>query len=385
MLGIARYMARPNKDGLDYFSIDIDIFDDHKILLAQELVDPTGNNPSYRLILPYIAIRLLREIYKDGYYIEWNKDKCLTLSMQIGNGITLSLLDNFTNCLVESGFFNYNIYNSYGVLTSKGVQKRWYYVVKKLNRKNIIINSNYELLTFEKELCNNKNKETPKSSKETPKSSKETPSNEQVMPTINISSSSLYNKGINSNNSIDNTNSIDNDDEKEKSSKETPKSSKETPKSSKETPKSSKETPKSSKNNGVDIQGPELNGFHPVEYLVEVYFKSNSFSSTREQVAQTNHMDLDVLRDWAEAFNRYLISDGTTIKQKNDWPRHFRNWLNLQNKNLNPNNLFNEKSIENGQPKPKNTENGNIKGHQPFSMESAIEKSNILFSKNRNT
>lgn len=138
-----------------------------------------------------------------------------------------------------------------------------------------------------------------------------------------------------------------------------------------------------SENKRIDLNGPPLNGFHDVEHLLEIYFTSNSMIRTREQVAMAMHMDENTLRDWGNSFNRYLISEGTTLKQREDWPKHFRRWLNLQNKNINPNTLFNEKSIENGKPESKPAaEHGNIKGHQPISWESIVSKANKLTGKN---
>ncbi len=54
-------MARPFKQGLDYFPIDVDIFDDAKI---KEL------NFKYGYLGEIIYIRLLTLIYRNGYYIE---------------------------------------------------------------------------------------------------------------------------------------------------------------------------------------------------------------------------------------------------------------------------------------------------------------------------
>ena len=291
-------MGRPNKEGLDYFPLDIDIFEDHKILLAQELVDPEGDAHFLRLLLPYVAIRLLREIYHNGYYMRWNKEECLTLSAKIRHGITISILDKITSCLIKTGFFSSYIYNTYNILTSKGIQERWLNVVKDSNRKLKSILPEYELYTY-------------------------------------AISSSANNDPLSANN-----------DKKTES---------------------------------------EV-GFYDVDYLLKNYFTSSSYARTREQVAMISHMDEQTLQDWSKAFNRFLISEGTTQKQKSDWPKHFKRWLNLQNKNQNPNILFNEKSVENGNgAKQQFANNGPVKGHQPFSMESVLRKTDKLFGKDGNS
>ncbi len=359
-------MGRDAKEGLDYFSIDMDLFEDHKIILAQELVDPSGNDVRSRLLTPYIAVRLLREIYMKGYYIDWRGTQSLTLSTKIGNGITMVFLNIVANCLIESGFFNKDMYVKYNILTSHGIQKRWKLIVTKLNRKNCVIKSEYKLYTFEK---SNPILEMPKSSKEMTNSGEEMPMNEQESATINISLSLVSNNSSNDGNSINNTlitdyisNNIDNENNEE---------------SSKEIPKSSKEIPKSSK----EIQNI---GYMDIEHWLEVYFSTNSMIKTRETVAMMNSMEISILRDWGDAFNRFLISEGTFEKTQSDWNRHFKNWLNLRDKDQNPKNLFNENHKQNGKS---TTDSGssdakfNGKGHQPFSWESAIGKADKLFGK----
>ena len=163
-------MGRHTKEGLDYFPVDIDIFGDHKILYAQELVDPDGTNPMQRLLIPYVAIRLLAEIYKQGYYIEWNKAKCLTMASSIGHGITINSMRNFTQCLIDSEFFSTKLYHEFEILTSAGIQKRWLFIVKSSNRKKVSILPEYELLTLQKKFCT---EEIAKSTEEIAKSQEE--------------------------------------------------------------------------------------------------------------------------------------------------------------------------------------------------------------------
>ena len=54
-------MARPRKQGLDYFPMDVDIFDDAKML---------DLNFKYGYLGEIIYIRLLTMIYDNGYYLE---------------------------------------------------------------------------------------------------------------------------------------------------------------------------------------------------------------------------------------------------------------------------------------------------------------------------
>lgn len=58
-------MPRQQKPGLSYFPLDVDFFTDNKIRILRARF---GNNG----IAVYIY--LLCEIYKKGYYMEWNDD-----------------------------------------------------------------------------------------------------------------------------------------------------------------------------------------------------------------------------------------------------------------------------------------------------------------------
>lgn len=94
---------------------------------------------------------------------------------------------------------------------------------------------------------------------------------------------------------------------------------------------------------------------YEVGEFLEVYFKSPKYSVTREQLGMANHMDLDMLREWAKAFNIYLITSGTdltpdgkTVKGESDWAKHFKFWLQKQDKNQNPRELHTKTHTQNG-------------------------------------
>lgn len=71
-------MARPIKPGLEYFSLDVDIFEDDKIFDLQNEYGPLGE---------VIYLRLLCLIYKNGYYYRFDSlDKLAGLLIKsIGN------------------------------------------------------------------------------------------------------------------------------------------------------------------------------------------------------------------------------------------------------------------------------------------------------------
>ena len=58
-------MARQQKAGLDYFPLDVNIFSDNKIRILKARYGVNGVS---------VYIYLLCEIYKNGYYMQWNDD-----------------------------------------------------------------------------------------------------------------------------------------------------------------------------------------------------------------------------------------------------------------------------------------------------------------------
>ncbi|WP_094607226.1 hypothetical protein SPSIL_057610 [Sporomusa silvacetica DSM 10669] len=107
-------MARPNKEGLDYFSLDTDIIGDDKIKLIKAKHGLTGFA---------IVILLLTKIYKEGYYYQWSEDEQYLFADDARVDIN-TVIDIVNDC-INKGFFNQELYQKYGILTSRGIQKRF--------------------------------------------------------------------------------------------------------------------------------------------------------------------------------------------------------------------------------------------------------------------
>ncbi len=109
-------MARPRKQGIDYFPFDVDFFDDDKVALIDAEFGTKG---------VLVAIRLLCKIYKNGYYYQWGDDECLLLSKQMGTGFVPKLVGEIVTGLVRRSFFDKGVWDSFRVLTSVGIQRRF--------------------------------------------------------------------------------------------------------------------------------------------------------------------------------------------------------------------------------------------------------------------
>ena len=116
-------MARPNKTGLDYFPLDVDFFEEEKILAISGEFAVKGE---------IIALRLLCEIYRNGYFVEYSellKNKLARLG-----GLSGGLVDEVVGKLVKYGFFEGSLFSGENILTSKGIQKR--FVLASKRREN---------------------------------------------------------------------------------------------------------------------------------------------------------------------------------------------------------------------------------------------------------
>ena len=119
-------MARPIKQGIDYFSFDVDFFNDEKIQFVSARFGIKGE---------IVAIKLLCKIYRNGYYLKWGEDENLLFAKGAGDDVKPSLVSEIIGELVVRGFFDKTLLNSFNILTSAGIQKRFLEAVQK--RKNV--------------------------------------------------------------------------------------------------------------------------------------------------------------------------------------------------------------------------------------------------------
>lgn len=114
-------MARPNKIGLDYFPLDVDIFDDEKMVAISGEFGIKGE---------ITVIKLLCAIYKNGYFVLWNDLFKFKLARTLP-GMSPELIESIVYRLVLWGFFDKALFDSVEVLTSKGIQKRYFEASKR--------------------------------------------------------------------------------------------------------------------------------------------------------------------------------------------------------------------------------------------------------------
>ena len=128
-------MARPNKIGLDYFPFDVGYFEDDKIQLIEAEFGVKGG---------YIAVRLLCKIYREGYFYQWGGDECLLFAKNAGAEFVPNTVDEVVKGLVRRCFFDKGCFDRFGILTSKGIQKRYFEAAKR--NKTIEVFEEYLLI-----------------------------------------------------------------------------------------------------------------------------------------------------------------------------------------------------------------------------------------------
>lgn len=113
-----------NSNGIQYFPLDVDIFDDPKVIPA---ICQFGEDAER------VVMRLLFALYREGYCIEYNDALKFALAMRTRKDP--QYIDQVIMSLVKYNFFDKDLFNQYNVLTSKGIQKRWIQATRKRSRK----------------------------------------------------------------------------------------------------------------------------------------------------------------------------------------------------------------------------------------------------------
>lgn len=131
-------MARPKKQGIDYFSLDCDFFSDRKIKILKARYGADGIT---------LYLYLLCEIYKNGFYIRVDEDFYYIVSDDLG--MNCDKVKQVLTFLLERSMFDKQLFQSDAVLTSAGIQKRFQLAVKERAKKNPIKVDGFWLLEKE--------------------------------------------------------------------------------------------------------------------------------------------------------------------------------------------------------------------------------------------
>ena len=123
--------GRPTKQGIDYFTVDVEFFSNVKIRKVSRACGAQSVS---------ILICLLCNIYKGkGYYIEWNEDLSFVIADTVG--VTEGLVKETLSKALQVGFFDNELYEKYKILTSKRIQKQFFLAT--YQRKETVTNPDF--------------------------------------------------------------------------------------------------------------------------------------------------------------------------------------------------------------------------------------------------
>lgn len=129
-------LARPLKDGIDYFPFDVGFLQDKKIRLIKGEFGAKG---------VLVVMQILCSIYKEnGYFITCDEDDCLLMADAVGCGVDSNFIEQVIHGCVRRSLFDDKLFNMFGVLTSRGIQRRYLRALS--TRDNIYIYEEYWLL-----------------------------------------------------------------------------------------------------------------------------------------------------------------------------------------------------------------------------------------------
>lgn len=147
-------MARPLLKSIEYYPMDTDFLSNIKI---RRILRACGASSIA------VIIHLLGNIYGDeGYYMDWNEDVAFLISDSLG--IKEGLVAEIVNKALQVDFFSQQMFDDYSVLTSAGIQKRYFKATEKRKKEGL----KPELLMINVEVTGVNDAETEVTDAETP-------------------------------------------------------------------------------------------------------------------------------------------------------------------------------------------------------------------------
>jgi len=117
---------RPIKQGLDYFPLDVDMDTDDKIVLIESRYGSEGFS---------VIIKLFMKIYRNGYYYKWTERELLLFSKKIN--VNEKIVNDIVNDCIQWEIFNEKLFEKYKILTSEGIQKRYFEAIKRRRKIDV--------------------------------------------------------------------------------------------------------------------------------------------------------------------------------------------------------------------------------------------------------
>lgn len=122
------------KNGIEYFPLDVCLDDKFELLEAEFGLTGFG-----------VVVKILSKIYGgQGYYVEWTNEVALLFAKKVGLGG--NVVSEIVSASIKRGIFDARLFEEYGILTSSGIQKRYFEAVSR--RKNVDVRKEYLLGSY---------------------------------------------------------------------------------------------------------------------------------------------------------------------------------------------------------------------------------------------
>ncbi len=110
--------GRPLKNGVDYFPLNVVMDDKFELIEAEHGIEGFG-----------VLIKLYQKIYASNYWIKFDKKAVLVFSNRVN--VNKNSINVIINSCIEWNIFDAKLFKKYEILTSKGIQKRFFEIVKR--------------------------------------------------------------------------------------------------------------------------------------------------------------------------------------------------------------------------------------------------------------
>ena len=119
-------------NGINYFPLNVHLDDKFELIEAE-----------FGLKGFAIVVKLFQKIYgQQGYYCEWTEDVALLFGKNVGLGG--DAVSEILRAAIKRGIFDSELYDKYQILTSRGIQERYFEAVSR--RKEVEVRKEYLLI-----------------------------------------------------------------------------------------------------------------------------------------------------------------------------------------------------------------------------------------------
>lgn len=119
-------------NGINYFPLNVHLDDKFELIEAE-----------FGLKGFAIVVKLFQKIYgQQGYYCEWTEDVALLFGKNVGLGG--DAVSEIVRAAIKRGIFDSELYDKYQILTSRGIQERYFEAVSR--RKGVEVRKEYLLI-----------------------------------------------------------------------------------------------------------------------------------------------------------------------------------------------------------------------------------------------